>query len=321
MSKIETIERHEFMSNNFQMDKNTKLKLLRIRLHTYLKGVLLIGFALLLYKLCLTNRLDLFISPRLFRYTTVALFALMILGIIQIFLGTSSKEEVFCDCCEEHKPPKTTFRSCIFYSLFIIPIITGFMFSNHTLGSSVAKNRQIQLTDGNANVKTNNDQGTNTTNNKQATSSQGASTTPQEYMTQQQYDALQKKLLASNDIRISDATYSPTVGIIENHIDQFVGKEVEIVGFVYRENGLPQNEMVVSRFVITCCIADASVYGMMARGNVSPLKDDTWVRVKGKIEKTTYHSSTVPILNITSLKKIAAPKNPYVYDIGIKLTN
>ncbi|MFT8322896.1 MAG: TIGR03943 family protein [Bacillus sp. (in: firmicutes)] len=291
----------------------------RIKFHTYLRGIVLIGISLLLFKLLLTGNISLFISPKLYPLLAVSILLLMIVGIIQIFFGTSETTEVSCNCCAEHLPPKNTFRSFIYYSFFIIPVITGLLFSDHTLGSSIAKNREIQFVSSQAEAQQDslsiqsNDQTQNTAavNDTYSTS--------QQYMTQKEYDRLQQTLFQEKTIKVDDKRYVPTMGILENHLDQFIGKEVELTGFVYREKDFSANQVVLARFVITCCIADASVDGMMLQGNVAGLKNDSWIKVKGKITKTTFHANPIPELTVTSAQEIPAPSNPYVYDIGIKL--
>lgn len=297
----------------------------RAKFHTYFRGIILIGFSLFFLKLLLTGKICYFISPKLFPFLSITIGILIIVGIIQIFIGTSDSEEILCDCCKEHQPPKTTFRSVIFYSLFIIPIISGFLFSNHTLGSSIAKNRQVQLTASNQineqkNVSINTKKKEVQTNQQNNASDNNTvpSSTQQQYITQKEYDQLQQSMFGKKNIVIDDSKYVPTVGLIEQNLNKLIEKKIETVGFVYREKDFPNNQIVVARFVITCCIADASVYGIMARGDLAKYKNDTWVRLTGELNKTTYDSSTIPVLNVTSIEKIKEPAQPYVYDIGIK---
>ena len=80
-----------------------------------------------------------------------------------------------------------------------------------------------------------------------------------------------------------------------------------------------QNQIIVARFGITCCVADASVYGMMAKGEVASLPKDKWVQVTGKIDQTQYNGETIPVIKINQLSKITAPQQPYVFDVGIKI--
>ncbi|MFP5107448.1 TIGR03943 family putative permease subunit [Neobacillus sp. C211] len=88
---------------------------------------------------------------------------------------------------------------------------------------------------------------------------------------------------------------------------------------MYREKEFMQNQIIVARFGITCCVADASVYGMMVNGEVAALPKDKWVQVTGKIEQTQFNGETIPVLKINQLSKITAPQAPYVFDVGIRI--
>ncbi|WP_120119243.1 hypothetical protein [Bacillus terrae] len=58
------------------------------------------------------------------------------------------------------------------------------------------------------------------------------------------------------------------VAILDIFYDQqhlFVGKEVEITGFVYKEPEFKENQLVIARFGISCCYADALVYCIFRR--------------------------------------------------------
>ncbi|MEK5522967.1 TIGR03943 family protein [Heyndrickxia sporothermodurans] len=293
----------------------------RLRTHTLLKGVILSGFTLLLFKMLLSGNITYLIAPKMYPYLYFTTVVLFLLGVLQIFKCTSDKPSFDCECCEEHRPPKNTLCSLFLYSLFILPIVTGFLFADHILGSSLAKNRQIQYNT-NSTLSTSNtatannvdyNSGQVTENNQNTTTAQ-----PQE-MSQQDYNILQDTLEKKKSFSVNDKLYMPTMNIVQDNLDSFIGKEIETTGFVYREKEFTNKQIVIARYVITCCIADASVYGLMAKGDVTKLEEDTWVRVKGRLNKQEYHSMTIPVLDIQSIEKINQPKQPYVYDIGIKI--
>src|SRR5207253_5133165 len=58
--------------------------------------------------------------------------------------GTSDQEHHY-HCDGVHSYPSSFMISLFFYLLFIIPIITGYLFANNVLNSSVAMNRPIML--------------------------------------------------------------------------------------------------------------------------------------------------------------------------------
>lgn len=102
--------------------------------------------------------------------------------------------------------------------------------------------------------------------------------------------------------------------VMDFYLDKFVGKQVEIMGFVYREHGLKADEMVVARFSMTCCTADSSVYGLLIKGEQTrKFENDTWVRIKGTIDKTEFNDFTIPIIQLEEIEKVDTPDSPYVY--------
>lgn len=255
------------------------------------------------------------------------------LGIIQIWRSSINKD-LSCECGHDHTE-KGKIRTALIYSLFLLPIMTGFLFSNHTLDSSVAVKRGLsfsvakldtqQQTEDDKNIEaTNSELGKDTNDLLSGISDE----TPKNVPTRHQnslaakvapkgfYKILEKKLLEQPKISINDTDYIPVMNIIENNTDQFIGKKIEVNGFVYREKGFKDNQFVVARFGISCCAADASVYGLLSTlENASTLKKDTWVHIKGIIQKTTYNEENVPYIQVQQIESIDQPDNPYVYEL------
>jgi putative membrane protein len=70
---------------------------------------------------------------------------------------------------------------------------------------------------------------------------------------------------------------------------------------------------------VTCCVEDASVYGLLVKGNVATLPKDKWIQVMGTIDQLQYDGDSIPIIKIQHYKLIPVPEQPYVYDVGIKI--
>ncbi|MDK8210682.1 DUF1980 domain-containing protein, partial [Bacillus subtilis] len=66
-----------------------------------------------------------------------------LLGIIQIWRSSVNKD-LTCECSHDHME-KGKIRTTFIYSLFLLPIMSGFLFSNHTLDSSVAVKRGLSF--------------------------------------------------------------------------------------------------------------------------------------------------------------------------------
>ncbi|MFE3982332.1 MULTISPECIES: TIGR03943 family putative permease subunit [unclassified Priestia] len=299
----------------------------------YIRGILLIGFSLLMFKLILTGKIIQFIAPKMMPFILFSSGTFFLLGIIQIWRSSINKD-LSCECGHDHTE-KGKIRTTFFYSLFLLPIMTGFLFSNHTLDSSVAVRRGLSFSVNTPDTpqQAGNDEKIDTTNSELEKDTNdflfgNSEETPKNVPTRHQnsiaakvapkgfYELLEKKLLKKPKISINDTDYIPVMNIIENNTDQFVGKKIEVSGFVYHEKGFKDNQFVVARFGISCCAADASVYGLLSTlENASTLKKDTWVHIKGIIQKTTYNEENVPYIQVQQIESIDQPDNPYVYEL------
>jgi len=98
--------------------------------------------------------------------------------------------------------------------------------------------------------------------------------------------------------------------------NDFVGKKVTYTGFVYND---PQTKgyQFIFRFGIIHCIADSGVYGLATTGSDQTFKDNTWVKVTGTITVDYYQNlkQSLPVLNLTEVKEVGQPDNPYVYRV------
>jgi len=90
------------------------------------------------------------------------------------------------------------------------------------------------------------------------------------------------------------------------------GASVDFVGFVTTYPDTPADEFFLTRYVITCCVADATIVQVRVV-NVVPgrFQPNDWVEVKG----TIYPIGREVILNATSadsIVKVARPERPYL---------
>lgn len=97
--------------------------------------------------------------------------------------------------------------------------------------------------------------------------------------------------------------------------DAYTGQKVKVQGFVVYPKDLPVDYLLLSRFVITCCAADAYPISLPVKLSQSrdTYKPDTWFEVEGQM--ITAHLSGKRQLTIAAktLKPISEPKNPYDY--------
>ena len=95
---------------------------------------------------------------------------------------------------------------------------------------------------------------------------------------------------------------------------EFNGKQANVIGFVYKEASFDDQEFMVARFTVSCCVADASAIGLPVRWEgTSDLTADTWVHIDGTFNVGEFRGATVPILTATTIEVIDQPEHPYLY--------
>jgi putative membrane protein len=87
------------------------------------------------------------------------------------------------------------------------------------------------------------------------------------------------------------------------------GSPVNFVGFVTRDPGTPEDEFVLTRFIISCCVADAlSVQVRVVGAPPGRFAEDTWVRVRG----TFYPVGREMLVDATDVTALPRPAHPYL---------
>lgn len=313
------------------------------RFQVYIRGIILIGFTLLMIKLLITGNMINFIAPKMMPFMYFAIVVFLILGVIQIWRSGSKKQaELYCDCGIDHTASSTPVRLIFVYLLFIIPIVTGFLFPEVILDSSVAAKRGFKSF-ATADTQPVEEGGTGTEKaeaylndpeayieelderigDKVLESSSNIPEVPLEhpegFEIQERpvdiYAQLEQEMLGMETIQFTEENYIAMTTIIDQSPEKFVGKKVEIVGFIFREHDFNENQFVIARFGLSCCVADASVFGTLASfPEASQYGDDKWVKLEGTLTTTNYQDWTLPSIDVTSIEVIEQPETPYVYE-------
>ena len=94
----------------------------------------------------------------------------------------------------------------------------------------------------------------------------------------------------------------------------FSGQTARIVGFVFRDEAYDADQFMVSRFVLSCCVADATVLGLIVSWPDSySLPNDAWVDVEGTFQPGQFDGKSTPILVADRVAHTDAPNQPYLY--------
>ncbi|KGX84617.1 TIGR03943 family putative permease subunit [Pontibacillus marinus] len=303
--------------------------------HMLFRSVILTGFTLLVFKLLVTQDLFNYIAPKMQPFFYFTLIVLFILSYVQFSRKNQKEEDTHCNCNHEHSYTKSFKKSFLVYGLFILPIFSGFLYSDHTLGSEMAKKKGFkyeiasdsnETPDNPENLNnqsetkpkmeeekeienTNNTSQENNSQNDQGTNLNGI-LTPKKL-----YPERYKKMLQTDRFHLSADNYIGTINILEEEPNTFKGKSIKFNGFIFREDSFNSNQIVVGRMGVSCCVADAGIFGLMVKGSdFSSFPTDSWVEVTGTIIVKKYKGWSLPMVKMKSIKKIKKPTQPYVYE-------
>ncbi|AFY39222.1 hypothetical protein Lepto7376_2977 [[Leptolyngbya] sp. PCC 7376] len=106
--------------------------------------------------------------------------------------------------------------------------------------------------------------------------------------------------------------------------DAYTGDPVTVKGFVTSLPQLPENYVMVSRFVLTCCAVDAYPVGLPVKFEEKPtFANDQWIEVQGEMITEDLELGDedgevgLPqrqlVISAAEAKEIPTPRNPYDY--------
>ena len=126
-------------------------------------------------------------------------------------------------------------------------------------------------------------------------------------------------------IVLDEGNYLPTYEAISTSPESYVGRTVEVSGFVYKGPSLGGEErFLTARELMWCCAVDATTIGFVSEfpgGTVPP--PSTWVVVKGTLGITSLKDlktgklAQVPLLTVDQLQEMETPDFEFVYPTAV----
>lgn len=302
-----------------------------------LQILVLLGLAALQTVLLFSGAIHLYQAPQMqpfVVFSTVA-FVVMALHGLWTILVPSADAAARCGCSHDHEPSPT--GKVAVTVLFGIVLTAGFILPHQVLDSRVAEKKGISL----SRAQTPSVFGPNRESRVppedhlffqdeipwDSAQEMGFELPASELDSEQArlrndlgiwydpdiYQEMYKDLLDQDVLRITGEDFLDSMLIISAYLDRFEGRGVEFSGFVYHDGTMAENELAVARIAITCCLADATVYGLLVRGDLPLPPNDTWVQVRGRITATRFMDEDIPVILAEQVENIPPPDQPYVY--------
>jgi uncharacterized repeat protein (TIGR03943 family) len=97
--------------------------------------------------------------------------------------------------------------------------------------------------------------------------------------------------------------------------EAYAGQAARVTGFVVHIPGWPEEYFMITRFVLTCCAADAYPVGLpveLPPGTPRP-DPDTWLEVAGTVRTARLDNKRQLTIGDATLTEIPQPRTPYEY--------
>lgn len=115
--------------------------------------------------------------------------------------------------------------------------------------------------------------------------------------------------LASGELTLIDIASTPTTELGAEALAKRAGEQVEFLGIVTRYADTAADEFYLTRFVVTCCVADATVAQVLVvDAPPGKFENGDWVQVNG----TFYPLGEDVIVAADRIQEVPQPKNPYM---------
>ncbi|MFS0659886.1 TIGR03943 family protein [Niallia alba] len=240
-----------------------------------LQGIVLIGFSLLIFKLMVTGEVVRLVAPKMVPLLYITMALLFLLGFFRLLNSNLKGADCDCDVCDENA---SLMNLTFSYLLFFSPLFLFFTQQDMSINKSILPNTQFEHGQTLSVSQVNNE--------------------------------------AANDedmIAIEDDNYLQTMDMINTNLDNLVGKEIMITGFIHREESFTDKQAVIARYVMTHCIADLGLYGYLIEGEVNELQNEQWYVIKGKLEKKEYEGQLMPVIKVEKVEVTEEPEEEYLY--------
>ena len=244
------------------------------KLYRAFQAFILLAIASFLEVKLITGKLDLYIN---IRFAPLTVFAIIALVLMSYSLMRYSKEESEHEEDEDHHHEHSHSISVYGLLFLLIPVLIGILIPARPLDAAAATTRGVNV------------------------SAPIVSSAAQA----QSFESVADQRNVLDWIRIFNSGTDVT---------PYIGQTADVIGFVFRDGRLTENQFLVSRFVITCCAADGLAIGMVVNWDqTSTLTENTWVRVKGAVEPYQLEGQPVPLIQADSVEVVQEPEQPYLF--------
>ncbi len=252
--------------------------LLRIRFSfdAFIKTLILFGYLIFLTWLIGTNDIQLYINPRYLQLTQMTVLVLCVLVIVQALQMIYLKKDNHC----HH--PSLTLRSWLGYMPFLVSLFLAFYLPSSTLDAKLVGTKGLN--------------------------------TGVIAVSEPELADFAAAMQQMSMIEVTDQNYINVISALRLQPEKYVGKQITMTGFVYKDLSFPSSNLALVRYVTFCCSADAVPAGILCQvDDEQKYPIGTWLIVRGTLALGGHQQKTVPLIAVEGVTPIAEPVQPYIY--------
>ena len=97
-------------------------------------------------------------------------------------------------------------------------------------------------------------------------------------------------------------------------VNDLAGQQATVTGFVFRDDRFAADQFMVTRYAVSCCVADASIVGLVVEWpGAEALVQDQWVEVAGAFAPGEFAGQPYPLLAADTVVETPVPSQPYLF--------
>ena len=114
-------------------------------------------------------------------------------------------------------------------------------------------------------------------------------------------------------IVINDENYLSLRDKIFNDIDSCNNRKVQVIGFIYKDESIKENQFVIARYVMSCCASDMQITGFLCKDN-KQYNENSWYKITGTLKKNNDNKLLDSIyIDVEKAEAIEVPIKQYIY--------
>lgn len=286
--------------------------------HRTIRAAVLLAFVIFIVQISRSDALIYYVAPSMDLWVKSLAVGMYVLAMHQLYLAvrdirTKNKTAATTCSCSAHGHDQWKPGVIMMYAVLIIPLVLAFSFPNAVLGSQMAAKKGLNFTPSGILVNNNyGDASPNLVPNDKLQVDTGQTFPFNEYT--KPYAKRAVDMYKEPLIVIKDDFYIESLTSLDLYQDQFVGKKVQISGYVYRLDNMSKNQFALGRFSMRCCVADSVPLAILVEAD-SPeqWKNDMYAVALGTIEKRQLDGKDVLVIVAKTVDTQDAPSSPYVY--------